>query len=104
MNLPVLFSIFFGLVLFIGYSYISILMVKESTRPRDWLTPLRYRILAAMVLTVLTIVPSLIFQILRYYGIESGELRNIVTITSRVGGLLNLFLLYSIFTYKRKDK
>lgn len=104
MNLAIILNIAFGLVLLAGYSYMSVIMVKEAMRPKDWLTPLRYRILAAMALTVLTIIPSLLFQVLRLYGYESEELRTLVTVTSRVGGITNVFLLYSIFNYKRKDK
>lgn len=100
----IMLNLIFGIVMFIGYLYLSYLMIKEAVRPYDYLTPLRWRIFATLFIAVLTLIPSLTYQFLRLFGIDSPEIRNIVTVTSRVNGVVTLYLLFSIFTYKRKER
>jgi len=93
-----------GLSVFIigGYSYLSVAMAREAIRPKDWLTPLRWRIFTAVFFVVLTLIPSFVYQLLRLYGLDTEEIRNVVTVTSRINSLGALLVLFSVFTYRRK--
>lgn len=103
-TIVILINLFISVFIIGGYCYLSVRMAREVVRPSDWLTPLRWRIFWTVFLVVLTLIPSFIYQILRLYGIESQEVRDIVTITSKVNSLGALLVLFSVFSYRRKDK
>ena len=98
----IMVNIGIGLFLFVGYGWLSVVLMKEALRPTDWLTKLRWRIFLVVFITVITLIPSLVYQILRLYGFDSPEIRNIVTITSKINALATFLLLIGIFFYKRK--
>lgn len=100
----IVINLLFGFFMFFGYMYLSFLMIGEAVRPKDWLTPLRWRIFAILFIALLTLIPSLTYQLLRLYGIDSPDIRNIVTITSRFNGAATLALLFTIFFYRRKEQ
>lgn len=103
-SIVILVNIFATILTIAGYIYLSIKMSRELYRPKDWLTSLRWRIFIAVFLIVLTLVPGLMYQVLRLYGVDSEDVRNIVTITSRVNSLGALLVLFSVFSYRKKDR
>lgn len=78
--------------------------LMEVLQPRDWLTRLRWRILALLVLITLMALPSLVYQSFRYAGYDYEILRNISAITGRLGYLGLVYVLILIFNYKRKNQ
>lgn len=104
LNFYIAFNLVFGFVLLLGYLYLSLLQIREVVRPRDWLTGLRVRILIILLLTIITLIPSLVYQGVRLTGDEAGLLRDIVTVTSRISTLCTLVIMVSIFKYRKKDK
>jgi hypothetical protein len=100
----IIVNITLTVVAIVGYLYLSVLMAKEVTRPKDKLTPLRWRIFAAVFVIVMTLIPSLIYQILRLYGLDTDLIRNIVTITARINSIGALAILFAVFTYRMKDR
>lgn len=76
---------------------------KEVLRPRDWLTKLRWIILAILVVSLLTAIPSLVYQYYRTIGIEYTVLRNVATVTSNISKLGLTILLVLVFTYRKSD-
>jgi len=77
--------------------------LREVLRPVDWLTRLRWQILALLSVSVISGIPSIWYQIIRLTGGEAEILRNISTVTSNISQLLIIILLVLIFNYKRKS-
>jgi len=90
-----------GLVV-VGF-YLFPKQLKEVLRPVDWLTELRWQILALLSVSVVSGIPSIWYQIIRLNGGEAEILRNISTVTSNVSQLLIIILLVLIFNYKKKS-
>lgn len=77
--------------------------IIELLRPHDWLTGLRWRLLGVFVFTILASVPSVIYQILLVYGIQSDILRAVITITGNLSFLGFAVLVLMIYNYRRKE-
>jgi magnesium-transporting ATPase (P-type) len=77
---------------------------KEVLLPADGLTKLRYWLLGVLLLIVLTLIPSITYQLFVAFGHEYKALRNIASIIGGVNlvGMTVLFVL--IYTYRRNDE
>lgn len=85
------------------YIYCGSKQWAEAVLPRDWLTRLRWIILGALIMAAVSVVPVIVYQISRIFGVDSDTLRSIAGTgggLSRFGGALLLLL---IFTYKRSE-
>ena len=76
---------------------------KEVLLPADGLTRLRYWLLGVLLLIVLTLIPSITYQLFVSFGHEYKVLRNVTSIIGGVNlvGMTILFVL--IYTYRRND-
>lgn len=84
--------------------YIFFLMSKqvaEVVRPRDWLSRLRWIILAILVISIIASVPGIVYQVYRMLGEDSVLLRNVATITSQISKVATTILLVMVFTYRK---
>lgn len=88
-----------GIILF----YIIPVAIMQVFRPRDWLTGLRWRMLGMFAFSITASVPSVIYQIMRTYGIESELLRNISSVTGNLSFFGISILLVMIYNYKEKE-
>jgi hypothetical protein len=77
--------------------------LEEVLRPRDWLTRLRLIILGILLISLLTSVPSLLYQYYRTIGQEHVLLRNVSTVTSNISKLGLTVLLVLVFTYRKRN-
>jgi hypothetical protein len=96
----ILLNIGMSLFLIVGYTLLIIPITRETVEKDDWLNGLRLRLLLALFFTVITFIPSLAYQMLRLFGVDSPEVRNIVTVTSKLNDLLMFYLFWGIIRYK----
>jgi len=101
----VYFRFFITLSCFMVYFlFLSFKQLQEVVRPVNWLTPLRWLILAILALTTVSLVPSVIYQ----YYVAVGQKFEFLRQVSSVVGAINLAgtttLLVMVFTYKKSEK
>lgn len=88
-----------GIILF----YIIPRQFLEATRPRDWLTGLRWRILILVIFMILSSLPVVVYQQQRIDGTVSDTFRNVASISSNLSYLSMSILLILIYNYKNSD-
>lgn len=89
-----------GIILF----YVIPKQFMEVTRPKNWLTGLRWQILLLFIFSIMAAIPSLTYQYIRTFGGDSQVLRNVASITSNLSSLGTSILLVLIYNYRRKDE
>lgn len=97
--IAIVFKTIFLLVAF----YLFYRQMGEVFRPLDSLSALRWQILSVLGLSIISGIPSLVYQFVRWGGGEAELLRQVATITSNVSQLAIVILLLMIFTYRRKE-
>lgn len=104
-NYPSLFALIVSIVSVIVLAgFLFPKQVTETLRPQDQLTGLRRIILAILVVSVLSTIPTIIYQYFRMVGHEYDVMRNVVTVTSQISRIANLTLLVMVFNYHIKDE
>ncbi len=83
--------------------YIIPRQFKEVLRPHDWLSGLRWRLLALFGISAFSAIPTLTYQFIRTIGGESQTLRNIAVITGNLSVLATTWLLVEVYRYRIKD-
>lgn len=86
--------------------YVFFLMPKqfnEVLRPKNYLTRLRWIILAILLISIGTSIPGLLYQYGRIGGQDFQVLRNVATITSNVSRLATTILLVLVYTYRKEE-
>jgi hypothetical protein len=84
--------------------FLTPLQFKEVLRTdRMWLSRLRWIILSILVISIITAVPGLIYQIGRTFGHDYTVLRNIATILGSISKLGTTILMMLLYTYKQKE-
>lgn len=101
-SFPILFNLTFGLIMLVGYAYLAVKQFIQVLRPRDFLTRLRVQIFSVLMISIITFIPSLVYQFVRLSGDESEFLRAVVNILSRVSSLCVLIILIAVFNYRQK--
>lgn len=101
LNLTITFSI--ALLALLVLAYLVPKQMLEVMRPKDWLTGLRWQILGVLVVSIVGLVPSVVYLALRNMGTESEALRTVAGISGNVSRLANAILLVMIFSYRRKE-
>ena len=76
---------------------------KEVLRPKDWLTGLRWRLLALFGISAFSAIPTLTYQAIRSMGGDSDTLRGVATITGSLSVLATTWLLVEVYRYRKKD-
>lgn len=99
----------FNLATLIGslgiFFFVIYLQFKETYgRPVDYITPLRKRILIVFVICIVASLPSIVYQYARSIGLDSENLRNLVTITSGIFRVAISLQMLTIWTYRGKPK
>lgn len=92
----------FSLLLFI-YLYVFDFMpilLRELKRPYNPVRKVTWYILLTLVVSLITILISVVYQVMRTQGIDNEWFRNFATVTATLGGYANLYLLYLIMHYK----
>lgn len=84
--------------------YVAYRQIKESIRPRDLLTGLRFLILSVLLLSIFSATPSMAYRYIRATGRENQTLRNVATVTNTISQLGTATLLLMIFNYRIRDK
>lgn len=87
-----------GIILF----YVIPKQFFEVLRPKNWLTGLRWYILLLFIFSIVSAVPSLVYQAIRTTGSDSSILRNVASILGNLSSLSTSILLVLIYNYKRK--
>lgn len=75
----------------------------EVLMPRDWLTRLRWLILAMLVVAIVGILPVITYQVCRLLGTENEVLRNVASVLGNLSRLAGAVLLMLIYRYKKED-
>ena len=105
-NPAVLFSIISLAVCIAGYAILGCIQAVETwERRHDDIRTFRAILLATLTVTLAGMVPTLMYQISRYYGIESEALRNFANVSSQVSRLSTLtgFCLLYYNALKRRN-
>lgn len=98
-----LFAFANGLVCLLIYAFfLTPKQIIEVTEPKDWLTRLRWIILGILVLSVVSSLPSVLYQFYRMIGEEHPLLRTVATVTGQISKTCTTVLLVLVYTYKRK--
>lgn len=72
----------------------------EIFHNKDVYSRLRVYILASLIVTIITLAPTILYQIFLALGYENRTLRGFVVLTSRASFVSGLVLLHLIWTYK----
>lgn len=88
-----------GIIVF----YIIPKQFKEALRPKDWLTGLRWQMLALFSLAIVASVPAIVYQILVTNGIQAPILRNVATISGNLSFLGISIVAAMIYNFKKKE-
>lgn len=102
MNNYALFALL-GAVWYVGVvAYVSVRQLKEALRPRNAATTYRWMLFALLAISLFTMLPSVVYQFMRYTNQDNIALRNFVTITSTIARYANGALLLFVYLYKIK--
>lgn len=88
-----------GIIVF----YIIPLQTRLVLRRKDWLTGLRWRLLAVSVFISIAASPVITNRVLRLFGVESVLLSNISALSIGFAFLAFSVSLVSVYHYKNKD-
>lgn len=77
---------------------------RETLRPKDWLTGLRWQMFSLFSLSVISSIPGVVYQFLLSSGDNSPVLRNVATLTGSLSFFIISVILVMIYNYERKDK
>lgn len=104
-NFYSLFSLVTIIISTIIFLYVVYLQYQETYgREKDFITPLRQRILMLFILSILSSAPSIVYQYARTRGWDSEQLRNIVTISGGIFRITISWLMLMIWTFKGRPK
>lgn len=102
-NISLVFSFVTGILsLFILITVIR-KQFYEILLPKDWLTGLRWIILGSLLVSLIGIVPVLVYQLFRLFSIDNEFLRNVAGVTGSLSRLSGAVLLFLIYEYKKTD-
>lgn len=85
------------------FLFLSFKQLQEVIRPVNWLTPLRWLILATLALTTVSFVPSIIYQYYLSIGQKYELLRQVSTVMGGINLAGTTFFLVLIYTYKKQS-
>jgi hypothetical protein len=103
MNVVAIISLTARLLAIAMVTYFSVPgQIREVWRPKDYLTRLRWYILALLVLFIISSFPSLLLQFLRIGGPTGGILSSVASIATNVSILSMAILFVLISKYRQK--
>lgn len=83
--------------------YVTWRQAFEVLLPRDWLSKLRVLIFSMLIVSIIGILPVIVYSITRVVGMDSEVLRNIAGVTGNLSRLATAVLLVLIYNYKKAD-
>lgn len=87
-NLPSLFSFILTVLITLATAlYLVPRQIKQVMRSRSALTPVRWTILAMLIMGILGAFPTMVYQFIRFVGLELLWLRDVATISSSISRL-----------------
>lgn len=103
-NSGVLISVIISFVTLAIYSHLIFVQGAETVSIKDFLSKYRVYILTFLVISFLSLIPVTYYLVQRYLGLEDENLRNLATVTARIGPLAQAIAFEVIFFYRRKEK
>lgn len=89
-----------GIIALIPAIYVLFVQIDEYLQPKDKYTGIKIRLLFLNNVFIVTMIPVIVYQILRGIGVESQLFRMIVTIVSGFGPLAMSLAWYFIYKHK----
>lgn len=86
------------------FLYVYPQQLSVALSERDFLSGLRWRILALLTTAIISLVPSIWLQVMVLIGLDPGSLRDVSTITTNLSILAFAILLVSIIKYKPDEE
>ena len=104
-NISIIVSLIIGLVSLAAYMYVSSKQAVETyiIRNSDKLLQLRLILLFTLTITIVGIVPALIYQWLRLQGVDSEAMRNFANICAQISRLSTAVALVLIYNYRKEE-
>lgn len=103
-NSAVLFSLIICVTTLVIFALLTVVQLIEWWNKKDFLKPYRGIILTFLIVSFLALIPVTYLLTLRTAGIESEHVRNLATVSGRLGGLAQALAFVFIFFYRRKEK
>lgn len=90
------------LLIFIAFYAIDFIprMAREVVNKNNPVRKVSLWILIILAMSLITMVPSLVFQLMTIKGMDISGLKQFVTYTATIGGIVNLALLWLVLHYK----
>lgn len=89
-----------GIMAIIPAIYVLFLQIDEYLQPKDKYTGVKLRLLVLNGVFIITMVPVILYQLLRGMGVDSQVFRTFVTLVSGFGPLAMSLVLFLIYKYK----
>ena len=86
-NYGSLFSAILGIITLITVCYVFHLQVVEFFQPRDKYRRIKVLLMVVSLIFMITMIPVILYQVYRSFGIDIPELRSLATYTGRIGPL-----------------
>lgn len=85
------------------FLYVFPQQLSMALSERDFLSGLRWRILALLSTAIISLIPSIWLQFMVLLDLDPGVLRNVSTVTTNLSILAFAILLVSILKYKPEE-
>lgn len=102
-NLSILVSLVMSILTLGAYVYVTRRQIIEVLLPKDWLTNLRIIILTILITSIIGIVPVIVFNVCRLYGLESQTLRDVASVAGNISRLATAILLVFVYEYRKGE-
>lgn len=76
---------------------------REVLAPSDWLTGFRWAILAVLLGTTITLIPSLVYLFYAMQGQDYPALRNIASVVGGTNLIFTTIAMVFLYTYRTKS-
>ncbi len=101
-NSGVLISLVISIITLIIYAHLTFVQSKEIVTIRDFLNRYRLFILLFIVISMLSVIPVTYYLTYRYLGLPDESLRNLASVSGRIGPLAQAIAFEVIYFYRKK--
>lgn len=102
-NMSLVISIISAVLSFACLMYVVWKQAYEVLLPRDWLSNLRFIIFVLLVISAIGMLPVIVYQSFRLFGIDSEALRSVASVVGNFSRLASAILLVLIYNYKKVE-
>lgn len=103
MELGLFISLVIVIMTLILYAHLIFIHSKETIIIKDFLRKYRVYILTFLVISFLTLIPRVFYIVMRIYGIDDDNLRNLATLSESIGPFAQAIAFEVIFFYRKKE-